>query len=550
MPDHPPVRTLVVSCVFKMVVLGTIASVTLCAASGASIEGRITNSITGEPVGGVHVRFLDPRSHVYSTETDSTGSYRLTGLDDGEYQGEFTRDGFSDSRGNRFSYVSGFVPVRVDAQLKPWAVLRGRVLDEDLKPVAGVPVEKEPNSRGNLDRNTVTNENGEFVFQDMAPGSYTVVARPEAKFRIEDGVRLGTVPIYYPSATAPAEAVRIAVRTGQSVAGIEIRLKSVPVHRVAGVVLNDAGKPAAHATVKLMGPSGTSRKVLLLGMIMPSAPGGRIPAGTLRPEVFTIAGPSPEPEMARVETHDDGTFELGAVEPGDWRLSVEDGVGDDMQRGGVASVSVIDKDIEDVRIRVTSSFLVAATWEGAKDPASAASSGMPFILTPIEAQPRVIVDDTGDLRKMNSVFPGRYRVMPTAVQMNSHIAAVMWGGRDVNGQVVDLAPGAPPFHVILSSEFGKVRGTVEKGEGTTVFLVSRETGDILTYRQVECGAGGAFEFGKVPPGDYYAVAFDRAETSGLPAAELPAVIASIASTVRVEADSAAQVDLRVNKWPW
>jgi len=102
--------------------LAAITSATLCAQSTGSIEGRITNGVTGEAVGGVSVRFLDRHSHVYRTETDSTGSFRLTGLNDGDYQGEFTRAGFSDSRGNPFSRVAGFVPVRVDAQL-----FRGRL---------------------------------------------------------------------------------------------------------------------------------------------------------------------------------------------------------------------------------------------------------------------------------------------------------------------------------------------------------------------------------------------------------------------------------------
>ena len=63
-------------------------------------------------------------------------------------------------------------------------------------------------------------------------------------------------------------------------------------------------------------------------------------------------------------------------------------------------------------------------------------------------------------------------------------------------------------------------------------------------------AGGAFEFADVTPGDYYLVAFDHTERSGLPAADLPAVIVPMASSVRVEAGSTASVDLRVNQWPW
>ena len=127
-------------------------------------------------------------------------------------------------------------------------------------------MEIDPNPYLSADDNSgeVTDENGEFVFKDLAPGSYTVAAKPAAKIRIQDGVRLGMVAMYYPSATEPAQATRIPVRTGQDVSGIEIRLKSVPVHRVAGVVLNEAGKPAAHATVKLMGPAGANRRVLFL----------------------------------------------------------------------------------------------------------------------------------------------------------------------------------------------------------------------------------------------------------------------------------------------
>ena len=96
-----------------------------------------------------------------------------------------------------------------------------------------------------------TDDKGEFVFTNLAPGSYTLVARPAAKIRLQDGVRVAAIATYYPSATDPALAVRIPVRTGQEVSGLEIKLVSVPVRRVTGVVLNEAGKPAAHAAVKL-----------------------------------------------------------------------------------------------------------------------------------------------------------------------------------------------------------------------------------------------------------------------------------------------------------
>jgi len=226
-------------------------------------------------------------------------------------------------------------------------------------------------------------------------------------------------------------------------------------------------------------------------------------------------------------------------------------VDEEMPRGGVASALVSDKDVDDIQIRLSAPFAAEVTvdWGSAQAPAAAPRRAIPLGLTPVEGQPRAIMSDPAkNAGKMNSVFPGRYRVMPNALQTGSHVAAVMWGGRDVNGQVVELTPGAAPFQVILSSEFGKVRGTVEKGEGTTVFLVSRESGEILNYRQVECKAGGAFEIVEVPPGDYYVVAFDH--KGQLPAADLPAAIMPIASSVRVDAGSTASVDLKVNEWPW
>lgn len=51
--------------------------------AAGSIEGRVTNSVTGEPVIGATVRFIDSHSYVYSGSTDSSGAYRVDGLEEG-----------------------------------------------------------------------------------------------------------------------------------------------------------------------------------------------------------------------------------------------------------------------------------------------------------------------------------------------------------------------------------------------------------------------------------------------------------------------------------
>ena len=127
---------------------------------------------------------------------------------------------------------------------------------------------------------------------------------------------------------------------------------------------------------------------------------------------------------------------------------------------------------------------------------------------------------------------------------NSHVTVVIWEGRDVNGQVVELAPGAAPFQVILEL-LDSVKYTGRLRRATARPCSSSPASPVRSLRppaQASGVPGGRrIESGSVPAGDYSAVAFDHAETNGLPAADLPAVIASMASTVHVEAGSAAQV---------
>jgi hypothetical protein len=537
---------------------------------GASIEGRVTNSVTGEGVAGAKVRVLDRHSSVFETVTDSGGLYRLTGLTDGDYRAEFWKDGYSDKTdmtsplqqimlGGGYLHASGDVPARQDALLRPWGGLRGRVVDEDGKPAAKVRVRIEPVG----ETNERTDENGEFAFQGLAPGSYELVAKPEEKTRIEDGVRVGTVPIYYPSVTDPADAAPIAMSWGATVSGIVIRLKSVPVHRVAGVVLNVAGEPVTRATVKLLGWAGPAQKLLGGGAVVagPGEPVVVLPAReamNLLGGISTMIGPGPELELASVESGDDGSFEFPAVQQGDWRLSVEAGVDDDKPVAGIASANVADKDIEDLRIRVVAPFTPEATADwGTQAPKNDEPPWSMLSLTAVEDQPqvRLSVGRVTHEGGTSGFFPGRYLVTSASSPPGYYVASVIWGGREVLGQVVEFGEGSGTFRVMLKNESGTLRGTVDRGDGASLFLVNELGGGIVQYREEMAGTTGTFEFQNVAPGDYYVVAFDRvpyidAVSRGLPPGDLPASIIPLATRVRVEEGSTASVDLKVNRWPW
>jgi 5-hydroxyisourate hydrolase-like protein (transthyretin family) len=559
--------------------LVTMTSLTLCAQSAGRIEGRVTNNVTGEGMGGVLVRFVGDGYH--ETVTDSTGSYRLTGLKDGDYRVDFIMGGFYGEVRDQVFHVMGSMTVSVNAQLEPLGTLHGRVVDEEGKPAAGIQIEKDPGFVTRED-NSVTNENGEFTLRNLYPESYTLVAKPDADTRMQDGVQVGRVATYYPSVTELADAALIPVRIGENVSGVEIRLKSVPVHRLTGVVLDTSGKPAARATVKLIGRASAARRTLSYERTLPPIITGgdgvmHVARGSSRDTSVTV-GPGPALEVAQVQARDDGKFEFAAVSAGDWRLNAEVNAYGHATSSGFASVHVSEVDIRDVRIRLIAPIQVEVT----ADPADAqspditcvvdyvdnAAEGAPppplcevkpgpigLDLTPVDGQPPMDFRDpeTGGAERVPHTwaFPGRYRVLGSRnIQADAYVAAVMWQGRDVKGQVVDLMPGAGPFQVIFKSGLGKVRGRVENGEGASVFLVSKESGPILTYRQVTCGLGGAFEIGQVPPGEYYMVASYRPEESELPTVDLLQAIVPIASSVRVEAGATTGVDLLVNKWPW
>lgn len=524
--------------------------------AGGSIEGRVTNGVTGEGVSGALVTFLDRGSHPFKATTDSTGAYLLTGLADGEYRGEASKNGFTQYRsggsmadlvtgGGRLR-VSGDVPVHMDAQLQPWSAVRGHVVDEDGKPAAGIQVEI---SRS-LENTTVTDERGEFFFEEIPAGSYTLVAKPKPTARLSDGERIGPVPVYYPSAIQRADASPIEVRWGAPAAGLEIRLLSVPVRRVAGTVLDTNGKPAPKTIVRLLGPGSPLRQGTA-GAI--SGPGYAVMGGTL--SFFTTLAAGPEIETARIESRDDGTFEFAAVPRGEWRVSAELDLDDAKPQFGVSSAVVNEKDAEDVTIRMSGAFSVEVTadWGGVDPPKAkdetTARTGYLVHLAPVEGQPLLTFDAKGTTTSVNGAFPGRYRVLRSLASAGTYVGAVMYEGRDLLNQVIEVAPGSGPLHVIVKHDGGSVKGVVNDGPGATVLLVPKTGGEVLDYRTTLCGAGGAFEFKDVVPGDYHVAAFDRLST--LPGASPADAVAPYGVSVKMEPGAAAlPVNLQLNKWPW
>jgi protocatechuate 3,4-dioxygenase beta subunit len=398
------------------------------------------------------------------------------------------------------------------AQAVPPASLHGRVVDADGKPAGRIPVEMISASEGSL--RATSEEDGTFTFGNLRPGTYTLRATPETKARLQDGERIETAPTYFPSMVEEADAKRITVQPGADLPGYEIRLRTAPVHRVRGVVLDPGGKAVEHTAVLLFKPASGP-----LTMVS-GAYRAMIPRQT--PAQYAVA-----------ITDENGAFEFPSVLAGDWRVSVEPGV------GGL-SVGVSNADIKDIEIHLSTFVTLDAVTDWGAAPAPAGGRIPDVTLLSLDAPQ---VHELSKPHRFDDLVPGRYLIVTQAGRIPGYyLASVFLGNHDVTGQEVELAPGSPPVKIVYKNDGGTVRGTVENGEHAMVLLVPKGSGDSNSIFSSRCGAGGAFSIEDVPPGDYYAAAFEHVDVSS------PAFVSTIAANavpVHVAPRSAANIDLHI-----
>src|SRR5690349_16815743 len=161
-----------------VVLLGALC---LHAQSGGTLQGRVTNRVTGGPVAGVKVRLTSGRKISEST-SDAAGFYRFQELAAADYTASFTEDDFGYINPIHI-HLGVNSTVERDVQLTPYGSIRGRVLDEEGAAVAGIRVDL-AYSLGQYE--VRTNAAGEFVFKVLGADILPLVARPEPKFHTEE----------------------------------------------------------------------------------------------------------------------------------------------------------------------------------------------------------------------------------------------------------------------------------------------------------------------------------------------------------------------------
>ncbi len=164
-------------------------------ASMAALGGTVTTSATGEPVAHASVAVADRAGHVTTTAVaDATGGWEVSGLPVGTYTVIVTAAG-CDPVAETVT-VGGTGVAVADIVLRTAAELAGVITDGD-GVTEGQPV---PHSQvglldnaGQMAASTLTDAAGRYLFANLAPGDYTVIANGYAPEAITIDIEPGRV---------------------------------------------------------------------------------------------------------------------------------------------------------------------------------------------------------------------------------------------------------------------------------------------------------------------------------------------------------------------
>jgi hypothetical protein len=347
------------------------------------------------------------------------------------------------------------------------ASLRGRVFDPEGRPLQGTRVELF-RTYGSSSHTLTTDAEGGFSEKAIVPGVYRLRARPYAPF----------TPTYFPNATEIGSAQDILIREGAALDGFDIRLRTVPVYRLRGVVEDDEGKPAAGVSVFLLSELGWGKA------------------------------------EAEVRSNADGVFEMPAVRVGDWRIEAMVKRGD-VRWMGLTSFTMPRRDYDRVRVRIAPPFELRSVVEGL--PKVEGGYARAF-LQPVDWShtfdpPSASPDPDGRMRFEN-VYAGRFRMDLWMRFPGHYLKAIRLGPDDVSGRDVELTASSPEIRFQIAPNAARVAGTVENGAGVKVVLISTEQEVFIPGPSIAvevCDEQGRFHFDALRPGSYHAFAFDTSD---------------------------------------
>jgi hypothetical protein len=494
------------------------------------------------------------------TATDDRGRFLFKDVPAGSFtltaqKGGFVNAGYGATKiglpGSPFSLTDGQQFAAHPIKMTRGAVITGTLTNAKGKPEPRTVVEatqfqtvtgersrrRVPNGSGSA----TTDAQGTFRIFGLAPGDYLVGAKTNDLFSFTNesreltaaelrwaqdqvqhpgapvdpvviaaatkvGPALTSAPTFYPGTGDPAAAVIVTLTRGEERAGVDFPLLYLPTARLAGVVMNPDGHPAAGATALRVAKQANQ---------------------------FVS---SFDPGTTSSKTGADGKFSFPGVAPGEYTIAVRGPAGASAL-WGMTDVTMNGDDITNVTVSLQPGATVSGTiaFDGSVlQPPSDLTRVQTRLVTPPNT-PTVLINSTPRTAKADGTFtiddvtPGAYRMSATApttpgAANNWVMTSATLNGKNVLDFPFDVQPGqdVSGLAVTFSDRQTEFTGTLidAAGKPTPQFYVLVYSTDKNYWTQgsrwvkpSRAGLDGKFKITGLPPGEYFVCALTELDNS-------------------------------------
>ena len=459
-----------------------------------SLSGTVINSSTGEPISRALVQVFSSTSQ--TTFTDSSGRFEFGGLPPGATGFVARRPGFLspeevDPTPQLSTVTIGPNTAPLLVKLIPTGVIFGHALKPNGEPIRGLPIQlfylqiSEGRRRWDLMSSSATNEQGEFRVANLKPGRYALAAGPTAHsgwIGVPGGrAREAGYPLtFYPGVSDWSSAAPLDVAPGQQLE-TGFTISPEPLFRVTGSI---SGLPLVQNWGQLqISPRGMETQAIPIDQAADGTFEARIPSGSyyIRASGYSPQGPF-EGELPLTVRSDMAGLNL-IVGPAA-ALPVEVSV--NRTRPATPGAS-LQQDSVNIRLRGQSSKVPSPDFA--------------FSIGPHRKSEQRVRD----------VLPGTYTVEVRPDQPELYVDSAQCGTVDLLRESLVISQGtSTPIRVVLRDDGGRLSGNVlstEKLATATVLIIPDRAPRQITTLMVD--PGGQFQSGKLAPGDYTVLAFDR-----------------------------------------
>ena len=493
---------------------------------GATIDGRVTDAISGTPVrrASVTLRPIRGTAKSYIAASSVDGAFVFNSVDPGSYRIFLEKPGYLSQEygsktfqfgGEAISVAAGDKKTGIEFKAMPQSVLTGKVIDDDGEPVpqaSVVATQKTKWNRQASGRNGNTNDIGEFRIAGLNPGRYILVANAFNHLVMVskamngllnrtvmiDGVprQIGSTttnqvkqeedysPTFFPSATEETAASIIELGPGQQIDNLVIRMRKTAIYSIRGTAKYSGSAP--------VGEQGTQLQL--------------IPKDPMR------QGRGFGARQASATVMKDGSFEFSAIAPGSYFLGA---IRVDLGQFPLGLMPVeVNGNLENITFGYgdPSQLSASVVWED-----NAETKPITGYLMLSEkslgnaATPTMQIKD-GKIEKPVSLPPGSYTVRFQSTSLGAYVKRITdRGGVDL-GAIITV-PDAASFEVVVvvSTKTANLEGTVtggEKGVKTVVLIPEKPGQNAQVYmRSIATNASGSYKLERIVPGSYKLFAF-------------------------------------------